>query len=268
MIKPNEKVAIGWIDNGQIMSGFAAHIVNLMLSRPEIITDVVVGSGPYLSYNRNRMVELFLQTDATWLFSLDSDLKVLPESFDFLCEAANEERPIVGGKYYLPFDNGHTIRVSGMTKVDGINLGAWIDPNRVFNNEIIDDLHSIGFGYSLIHRDVFETVRAQSLAANPKNPLPWFKDEWLDEWQNWQSDDVYFFKQVNLLGINVALDTRATSHHLKVMHITDSALLTIRNDFSSNAHNHDNHNHPNDHTHNHGLPSQRVSWWARRKKSL
>jgi hypothetical protein len=266
MIKPEDKIAVGWIDGGQVMSGFAAYISNLLLSRP-VISDVVVASGPYLSYNRNRMVELFLQTDATWLFSLDSDLKITPEDFDYLCETADaEKRAIVGGKYYLPFDNGQSIHPSAMEKVPGTKLGAWIDPSKVFDGKILDNLHSVGFGYSLTHRDVFETLKTVNLQKDPNNELSWFQDSWTSEYKNWMSDDVYFFIQVVEQGINVALDTRATSQHLKVMHIGDSSMLTVRNDFRSGPRN--GHNHGHDHNVVEVMPSQRVSWWARRKKNV
>ena len=269
MIKPDDKVCIGWIDGGQIMSGFAAYMTNLVLSRPNVISDVVVASGPYLSYNRNRMVELFLQTDATWLFSLDSDLKITPEDFDFLCDSADAtERAVVGGKYYLPFDNGANIPPSAMEKVEGTKLGAWIDPSKVFDGKIIDGLHSVGFGYSLTHRDVFESIRTTNLIKDPNNELCWFQDSWTPEYKNWMSDDVFFFFQVADAGINVALDTRATSQHLKVMQIGDTSLLTVRNDFRSGPRHAHNHEHAHDHSSHEVMPSKMVSWWARRKKNI
>ena len=112
-MKETEKIAVGWIDGGQIYSGFAAHMSHLLLNRGAVISDVVVSSGPYLSYNRNKMVELFLKTDADWLFAIDTDLKVTLKDFDQLCETADsEKRPIVGGKYYLPFMNGMEMQAS------------------------------------------------------------------------------------------------------------------------------------------------------------
>ena len=261
MIKSKEKIALGWIDGGTVMSGFAAYVSHLLLNRQDKVKEVVVSSGPYLSNNRNRMVELFLQTDCDWLFALDTDLKVNLESFDYLCESVDSEtRPIVGGKYYLPFDNGMTLHPSAQSisqDPDAI-YGQWLDESLVNGRTVVDNLHSVGLGYILIHRSVFEKVKKASQEIN--NPLPWFRDEWRNDAGTWISDDVYFFLQVQKLGINVALDPRATSGHLKIMTLDDDSYLTVRNNFQ-NAHAHHEH-----HEHRHERPSKNVSWWSRKKK--
>lgn len=88
-MKENETIAIGWIDGGSITSGFASYLSQIVLHRNTIINGIVVGSGPYLSQNRNTMVQKFLEeTNADWLLSLDSDLLIDLESFDALIDSA------------------------------------------------------------------------------------------------------------------------------------------------------------------------------------
>lgn len=257
----NEKIAVGWIDGGQVYSGFAAHMTHLLLNRSDKVSDVVVASGPYLSYNRNRMVELFLQTNADWLFAIDTDLKVTLDSFDQLCETADsEKRPIVGGKYYLPFLNGTSMQMSAQQLVAGEDFGTWLDPSVATSTEPVEGLHSVGFGYALIHRSVFEALL--QVREDKSNPLPWFLDYYRADVDMWISDDVYFFMTMHRLlpGINVTFEPRATSTHLKVMALSDDSFLSVRSDFRSSS----AHNHP--HEHKHELPSKYVSWWARKKK--
>lgn len=260
-MKDNEKIAIGWIDGGSVYSGFAAHISHILLNRHDRISDVVVASGPYLSYNRNRMVELFLQTKADWLFSIDTDLKVPMGSFDQLVESADaEKRPIVGGKYFLPFENGTSMQMAAQQfdPTGMSDFGTWLPVDAISRQEPIEGLHSIGFGYSMVHRSVFEKVF--EARVDKTNPLPWFLDHYRDDAKMWISDDVYFFIQVAKLGINVSFEPRAASQHLKVMTLNDDSFLTVRNDFASAL----AHNHPHEHVHE--LPSKRVSWWARKKQ--
>lgn len=225
MKNKNKSITMGWIDTGQVTSGFVAHISQILLHRNDLISDVIVASGPYLSNNRNRMVKGFLDgTTSDWLLTLDSDIMVGLESFDTLVDAADEDDyPVMGGKYFLNIDG--EVRISAMTKLDGdYRYGKWLTDTSSF---IVEDLHSIGLGYSLIHRDVFEAVRSTS-----NHPLPWFQDYWREEIpgiQNngWISDDIHFYNQVNALGINVSVCLGATSTHLKESRLNEESFLTF-----------------------------------------
>jgi hypothetical protein len=254
-MKDNEKVAIGWIDGGTLYTGFAAHLTQMLLHRNDRISDVVVASGPYLSQNRNRMVNLFLETNADWLFSIDSDLMVDLASFDELIKSADAEtNPIVGGKYYLPFENGKTLVVSAQNVYDPApnGIGTWLKPEQLAEGPLLNGLHSVGIGYCLIHREVLEAVQAMNLGK--KNA--WFKDEWREDWDAWVSDDIGFFNQVRNLKINISLNTVATSTHLKNVKINDDSYLTFNIGSHEQSHNHNHHMHPNN----------KISWWAGRKK--
>lgn len=254
MIKENEKVCIGWIDGGNVYSGFIAHLSTVMLNRSNIISDIVVSSGPYLSLNRNKMVESFLQTDAEWLFSIDTDVCINVEDFDKIIESADSvNRPIVAGKYYIPFDDGKTIIVSAqkIAPPGSVEPSQWLNIEDL-NTPIIDGLHSVGIGYCLIHRDVFQAIQL----INSGREWPWFKDEFkeLSYWKGWSSDDIYFWDQVRSLGINIALCADATSQHLKSFKLTDSTYLAVN---GMQPH----HNHAHEST-------KRISWWTKSKKQI
>lgn len=221
-------IALGWIDSGDIKSGFAAYISQILLHRSNVVKNVIAASGPYLSNNRNRLVESFLSTECEWLFTLDSDVLVSLESFDALVEAADKDKyPIVGGKYFIPI-NGQ-VRVAAMVKnEDNPMLGTWIENLSTY---IVDDLHSIGVGFAMIHRSVFEKIKD----SEPNNPLPWFQDYWKNIYNEnnqdtggWISDDIHFFEKVNNLGINVALCLGATSTHVKDSLLNEESYLSFK----------------------------------------
>jgi len=242
-----DKVVIGWIDGGTVHTGFAAHLAQILLHRGDRIDSVVASSSPYLSHNRNMMVQNFLATSAEWLLSLDSDICVDLDSFDALLELADKKtHPIVGGKYFLPLNNGQNVVVSATTW-DRANPGKYIFIPTYEAPTPVENLHAIGLGYGLIHRSIFESVAKRY----PDNPWPWFQDEYRADLDNWVSDDMHFFDKVHKLGdINVTLCTAANSIHLKTAQVTESAFLRVTT--------------PHSHHGDFGAP-KKISWWAKGK---
>lgn len=226
-MKENEKVAIGWIDGGSITSGFASYISQLLLHRNNIISDVVVGTGPYLSSNRNKMVELFLNgTKAEWLLSLDSDLLIDLDSFDKLVESADSEKHgIIAGKYFLPIGN-QVVLAAQKFHNETKDIGIWIDGDDPdLKKKIINGLHSVGAGYMLVHRSVFETI-----SMNIGTSWPWFQDYWVEyPYNSWITDDIHFCNLARQYGFNIALCTNATSTHLKTAYINESTFISAQN---------------------------------------
>jgi hypothetical protein len=231
-----KKVTIGWIDSGSITSGFAAYMSQILVHRADQIENIVVASGPYLSANRNRMVQSFLDTDSEWLLSLDSDLLIDLDSFDTILSAADEEKyPVIGGKYYLPMNNNLVIAAQAWHP-EIKEGGIFLEETDISTSDfMIEDLHSLGGGYLLIHRKVYETILNDATI-----PMPWFQDYYEDyPYDTWISDDIHFFRLVHKYGFKPALCTRATSEHLKTSRINDSTYLNFRNmidkDFKTNT---------------------------------
>jgi len=264
----NEKICIGWIDGGTVHTGFASHISKILLNRNEVISDIVCASGPYLSNNRNLMVEMFLETDADWLLSLDSDLVIGVDSFDILIENADKTKyPILGGAYYLPLGNGNNVVPSAMKMNESGKGGTFLTFDDVEHADgIITNLHSVGGGFALIHRSVFEKIKDHT-----GEKMGWFKDEYREELDSWISDDVYFYATCRALNINISFHPKTTSFHLKTFKL---GYDTFKNYAALNqqGHNHDhghNHGDPNAHQHEHPqdwMPNKKFNWWTKKKK--
>lgn len=236
-MKENEKIILGWIDNGYAHSGFVAHLMTIALNRSEKIEGVVVANGSYLSSNRNSMARMFLESDADWLLSLDSDILLPLNSFDKLIDSADSDKyDILGGKYYLSMEDGIHIAAQDWHPHVPEN-GLWLDvvrnKNFVESNEIVENLHSVGLGCALIHRRVLEKIQKQS-----SNPMPWFQDYWSDyPYESWISDDIHFYSQVHKYDFNVAMAMNVTTTHMKQFAINDSVLLSYSNfnEYQKNA---------------------------------
>jgi hypothetical protein len=258
-MKKTDKVVIGWIDPGTVLSGFVAHVTQLLIHRNDRISDVIVTSGPYLSLNRNQMVATFLQSDADWLLSFDSDVCIGVDDFDKLVEAADEnKRPIVGGKYFIPFSGGTELVLAAQTLRPNAELedsGEWLIDYE--QDVIIDNLHSMGSGYVLIHRDVFRAIQS----IHPHNPLPWFKDGWNSKWNDWVTEDINFYQNARKLGINIAIHTGAGSKHLKSFAVTETQFLQFRGKVDEDIAAH------NERFHNPGAVHKRRTWWSKGKRT-
>jgi hypothetical protein len=217
----NEKIVIGWPDTGSVYTGFVAFMMQLLLHRRDKIEDVVIASGHYLSNNKNICVENFLKTGADWLLLMDCDVLVTLESFDTLIQSADKNnRPIVSGSYFLPMND--RLYLSGQYKnPEYPDAGFWISD---WDKEIIDDLHSVGAGFLLVHKSVYKAIQENNVDKMPQ----WFQDEyWGYPYYCWISEDIYFCKKARDLGFNIAINTKATSTHLKNVRITEDNFVKI-----------------------------------------
>jgi GT2 family glycosyltransferase len=224
----DEKIAIGWIDSGTVLSPFAAFVSQILLERHDLISDICVATGPYLTVNRNEMVNRFLHTDADWLLSLDSDVLVDVESFDNLIKNADPiKTPILAGVYYVPLPEIGQIVISGTAFKEGDPLGEdisgmWVQDFET--KEMIENLHDVGLGYCLIHRSVFEKI-----LKDTDSRYPWFKEEWVGEPVNsWVSDDVFFCNLARKHGFNISMCTSARSSHLKTARVNDNVYFSSK----------------------------------------
>lgn len=248
-MKKNEKIVIAWPDAGSAMSGFVAYIMQILLHRREKISDVIIASGHYLSNNKNSCVSQFLNTDADWLLLMDCDVLVTLESFDTLIDSADKDlRPVISGSYFLPM-NDKLFLSAQYKNPEYPDAGYWISD---WDKEIIDDLHSVGAGFLLVHRSVYEKIQEN----NPEKMPQWFQDEyWGYPYYQWISEDIYFCKKVRDLGLNISINTKATSTHLKNVRVTEDNFVKIPQVIPAAAP-------PEKHTHPYGN-RRKLHWWIK-----
>ena len=250
----NKSVTIGWLDPGTVYTGFVAYICQILLHRTDKIDGVVVASGHYLSNNKNRIVELFLESKSEWLLLLDSDILVDLDNFDKLLESADKEKyPVMSGMYFIPMNENSTLVLAAMKPLpEDSDQGVWVTDWE--DGQIIENLHSVGGGFTLIHRSVYEAIKE-------KNGFPqWYQDEYNHKSKMWISEDIYFFKMVRDLGINICLNTAVEGKHLKTFKLDKSNFIKTHYGLDSN--NLENqHEHHHLHGNSYGSRKKR-SWWV------
>jgi len=214
-MKDNETIAIGWITSGTIYNEFAMSVMDIIWNRKNVVTDYINCTGSYIGVNRQRLTKNFLEdTTADWLLMLDTDVIIRIKDFDTLVEAADAEKyPVLSGMYFFHFpDETPSFKVNAQTERGW--LGSYPE------NSIVENLESVGEGYVLIHRSVFEKIKAD----NPDVWAPWFSDGLLANGIE-VSEDNYFCEQCKKSGIPIALHTGATSRHIGKMAITQEHFL-------------------------------------------
>src|SRR5262249_28486811 len=101
-----ERVMIMNLNPGTVTGWFFQSIVDLVLHDREHAGHVShvrsrIG-GPQMSVMRNFAVEEMLETDARWLWFLDSDIQFAPDTLDRLLAIADaDERPVVSAMYMM-----------------------------------------------------------------------------------------------------------------------------------------------------------------------
>lgn len=139
--------------------------------------------GTYLFQQRQNIAEVFMQTDATHLLWLDSDMRFPKESLQALLR---HDLPIVGTNYtkrlppHIP-----------VAKKDGQPFFTFED------SEPLEEAHHTGLGLTLMKREVF----AKLGDAEPYFPIRYDDDE-----SQYVGEDVAFFRKARLAGFKVMID--------------------------------------------------------------
>ena len=164
---------------------------------------MVIGSA-VVQWARDEVVDLFLQSDATRLFWIDSDMTWKPEQFmrllalsqyhDVICAAypAKKEQPT----FYVNWDaNAGLQQVEhGLLEIRGIGLGFTVMSRKVVEElaarapRVVDDVSK---------RDMAAVFRIDTTADGRR-----------------QGEDMAFFSDIRALGYKVLLDPTVDLGHI------------------------------------------------------
>jgi uncharacterized protein YwbE len=214
MIQKNEKVAIGWCDNGltdgKFTEGLMAAVIAGGANGMPIHTSIRV-QGNQIGRQRQVLFDHWadkLNTD--WLLWVDSDIVLSLDAMHKLWQTADKlTRPVVSGVYFISKENE----------------GALMRPYPVLFNDVsefqIQYLHplpdnkvvkcdSAGFGFVLMHKSVISRMRekfpdqsffTESAASNNDN--------------HFVGEDIIFFRKMKESGIPLHAHTGAVVKHMK-----------------------------------------------------
>lgn len=177
MTFPTRDVAIAWCAPAAVSSYFLESVVDLyedVRTRQRIAAHKTHRTGPELAKARTVIVEWFLELNVPWLLMVDTDQAFEPRQFlDLLAVADPDRAPIVGGlivgvETYRDGTANFQLE-AGHFRDDGWErLLSQIPPS----SPPLLRVDLVGAGFMVVHRRVFETMRA----ARPGHRLPWFEE--------------------------------------------------------------------------------------------
>ncbi len=199
------KVRVAWCDGGTVLGSFCQDALGLVITGT--LNGVVDGwlrleHGPALDLARNKITQMFLDTDSEWLLQIDSDMGFPPDLASRLLETADPEtRPVVGALCF------------GLSVEDGVSSTAYfVREGRFWKLASIPDepfqVDGTGAAVLLCHRSVFEKTA---------------KSEWPGKW--WDrlyyggepvGEDLSFCLRLKAAGIPIWIDPRIPIRHYKL----------------------------------------------------
>jgi GT2 family glycosyltransferase len=213
-MRTRDKIAIGWLDPGQVDGMFALSVANVYASRSDRIAALIrVEAGGLLSRGRNELVARFMETtEFEWLLMLDSDEQISVEAFDKLVASVHDkDKPIVAGLYFgaWPGDYYPTAMPLIFKRLpDSTRFMPFVD----YPTDSLVEIDSAGTGCLLIHRSVFEAFQAEATPHEGKSWC-WFRDMPVNG--DWFSEDHFFCARAKELGFPIWAHTGATLPHRK-----------------------------------------------------
>lgn len=233
MASPQDKVVIGYCNPGMVHAAFHESLLNLLVYDAATSRHVIGGGGRIavqssanIAGARNGIVKQFLdESDADWLWMVDSDMTFADNTLDRLLEHADPQRaPIVGGLCF-GIDDGWLFPtlydLADMGDGKGLQVVRYHEwtPNAMFQ------VSATGAACVLIHRVVLEKIRQQS-GAEFSVAFPWYQER--EHGPMPIGEDVTFCLRAGLCGFPVHVNTGVHLGHVKQHTLTADGYFAQR----------------------------------------
>jgi len=142
--------------NGRVDTDYAVSIAESCLAASHMGIGVhagVMGNGAFIEMSRNQFVTLFLESDCTHLFFIDSDLKWEARAFVGTILACTPDKPVLAGAYRKREDvESYPIRYWETPENPGITIehGGFVKCDRAAT------------GFLCIRREIIETMAREA----------------------------------------------------------------------------------------------------------
>jgi len=193
--------------DGKFMQG----VTDVMLKSGVTFATTLRSAGNQIARQRDKVINYWYDNNKSdWLFWVDSDVVVSPDTFNLLWESKDAtERPIVSGVYFTTDQPEEPLMTPLPTLFNFVEGDETVGVARIHPmpvNELIK-IGAAGMGFVLMHRSVVEKIKE----AAPGAPI--FSD--IGHGKNFLGEDIYFFALCDKADIPVYAHTGATAPHIK-----------------------------------------------------
>jgi hypothetical protein len=213
MIKSNEKITIGWCDNGTTEGKFTEGLMAVALSSASTgfpISSSLRVQGNQIARQRQSLIDYWYDNIKTdWLFWVDSDILLTLDIWYQICSTADKKtHPMVSGVYFIAKEEDGSLPVTLPCIFDDIDEFSVKYYHPLPVNQIIK-VDCAGMGLIVIHRDVVTKLRKKY-----GNEVSFFaeNDQKNDKFIG---EDIAFFRKCKKAGIPLHAHTGAIAKHFK-----------------------------------------------------
>jgi GT2 family glycosyltransferase len=201
------EVLLGYVTGGMNRDEFMDSVIVSILSDDAVGGYIKVNPGPLVALGRNLLTGQFLGRDQEWLMMVDTDIVFAKDAVSRLLASADPvERPIMSGLYHI-FEKGRKVPAVYANVADdpgGIDLVPYDAPDE----DIVAQAFSVGAGFLLVHRSVFEKIRDMS-----EGQASWFREIVVDGRDF--GEDISFCLRANVAGFPIHVNTGVRVGHIK-----------------------------------------------------
>lgn len=218
-MRSRDRVAIGWLDPGQVDGMFAMTVASIYRERPVVDSLLRVEAGGLLSRGRNELVKQYLDyTEAEWLLMIDSDQQLPLDGFDKLVASVHDsDRPIMAGLYFGAWPGEFFPTPMPLIFTDVPNSTRF-DPIVDYPKDQVIPVDSAGTGCLMVHRSVYLKIQADA-SPHEGDAWAWFRDMPVNG--DWFSEDHYFCKRARGMGFPIHAHTGVVLPHRKRFWLSD-----------------------------------------------
>lgn len=218
------KVALANISPGLISLPTVRSILGAQggASASPVVANLMVGAGPYLDIERNRIMVTFLEDpicdQADVLLWYDSDIEFTPEHVHAVAEACTPDTPVVGGAYKSQGVDGEFIVAYQDNTGDGNMYTALTPADLDADGPDIIPVTGLGTGFMCIHRSLIE-----KMPTVYPHPRAWFTETEVMNGHGepeWVGEDLMFCRRVIEMGHPVLLHRQVRLNHYKTIGLT------------------------------------------------
>lgn len=209
-MKFEEKLAIGWCDNGMVDSLFVDGLVDVLSCLPKL--NIQFGGtfhsiGSLISVQRQELIEAWYETDADWLLWIDSDVVVTEDIVKKMWDAADKEKyPVICGVYFISTSPNLPLMNSFPCIIKANEDGELHYVHPLPHDQLIE-IDAAGMGLTLMHRSVIDKIKHIYDGI--------YFDTVLSKTGNGKGEDVSFFKKLKEQKIPVYAHTGCVAQHIK-----------------------------------------------------
>ena len=207
-----DSVILAWCDNGMVDGKFTQGIVDVLLKSGIKFKTSLRSQGNQIGRQRETLANHWYNENMSdWLFWVDSDVVVSPETFLKLWNQKDaKERPLMTGVYFTTDNPEEPLMIPKPTLFNFVDNGdGGFGLNRVhpLPKDKLIQVSAAGMGFVLMHRSVITRIREHI----PDTPL--FTE--LGVGKKFIGEDIFFFALCDQAGVPLWCDTSATAPHMK-----------------------------------------------------